>query len=112
VFLVDSLGKLVLLEKLNGEGRGENALSEGSAADVAGEPHPKKVPNLDEAGDLGSGLSVLGGLKLSGCIGDCSSSSSSDLRTRWGGVGFLVTCNDIVSLWFECGWEPYEESLA
>ena len=62
---------LVVLEKLNGDGIGENAFSE--LADVDGEPQPKKLPSLDELGDFGSGLSVLGVLisEASGCESTC-----------------------------------------
>lgn len=42
----------------NGEGRGEKPLSEKSVVE-GDEAQPKKVPSLDEPGDLGSGLFIL-----------------------------------------------------
>lgn len=52
---------LFALEKLKGDGKGEMApLSELAVDDGDAAPQPKKVPSLEDPGDLGSGLSVLG----------------------------------------------------
>jgi hypothetical protein len=59
VVIGDASGTLPDLEKLDGEGRGENAFSDCSVVGD-GDPQPKNVPNLEEPGDFGSGLSVLG----------------------------------------------------
>lgn len=52
--------KLFALEKLKGDGVGEKALSELAVDDGDAAPQPKKLPSLEDPGDLGSGLSVLG----------------------------------------------------
>ena len=60
VVIGEASEKVFDLEKEKGEGSGENPLSENSVVEGDEVPQPKKVPSLDDPGDLGSGLSVLG----------------------------------------------------
>lgn len=89
----EASGWLPDLEKLKGEGRGENAFSEDS---VVGDPQPKKVPSREEPGDLGSGLSVLG--VLMSLLFLRTRDASSDLSVKCCGRVFRETCRDIVWL--------------
>lgn len=68
VVVGDASETLLALEKLKGDGEGEAALSELAVDEGDPEPQPKKVPSLEDPGDLGSGLSVLGVLS-SGSFG-------------------------------------------
>lgn len=80
-------------EKLYGEGRGEKVLSEGSVAG-GDEAQPKNVPSLEEPGDLGSGLSILG--DLMSLLFVRTKVATSDLSVKCCGTCFRETGRDIL----------------